>query len=130
MAILTYLASMVVGMSMNMIFSIDMTTQPGDLPTYLWVVNMWVLLLVTFLFANRYFKGKNIVGSLKNGFLLGVIMLGVWFALDMVFIQLYAMSPQAPTEYNWMEVYQNIWFWAGVVVMLWTTTLVGWKHTS
>ncbi len=121
MGVLAYLASFFIGIIGAAVLGIDLTTAVEPSMT-LWIWGIVFTIVLMGLFALWYFKTET--PSVKTGLYFGLIAVGVGFVIDAIIIVPFILSSTAPQDP--LAYYLNPLFWLTLVLLVATTTLVGW----
>ncbi len=94
------------------------------IPSSFYYLSMLAGIILTAVFTIFYFKDKKLKPSLKEGFLFGVVLIVVGSILDVIIFSIGLASGGPSTAI--IDYYSNPFFWATIVLLLATSSLVGW----
>lgn len=121
--ILTYLIAFIIGMIVVGISGVD-ATNPAEVPKSVLYINIVITIIIAALLTLFYFKGKHTKANVKEGLLFGIVLVIVGFILDIIIFLIFSSASQS--EFDLMEYYSNPIFWVSLVLLLITTSVVGW----
>jgi membrane protease YdiL (CAAX protease family) len=123
MGIIVYIVSFAIGILIAMSMGLDMN-DAANTPDMLWYIAMIPTIIVLALFSLWYFKDKKTKPSPKEGFYLGLTFVVMGFILDMIILAIFSVVSDMPTDM--MSYYANSLFWLTIVILVATTTIIGW----
>jgi len=124
MSVVVYAISFAIGIITAAILGVDLTeaTEP---PVSVWIISIVVTVAILAAFTWWYFKDKKVKPNAKEGLFFGLTMIIVGTILDMTIIIPYILTNDAGTEV--LTYYANPLFLLTIVLLLATTTIVGWS---
>lgn len=126
--VVTYIISFIIGIIVMYFLGFD-PSQASEIPNSLLYVNIILTIIIAALFTWFYFSGKSsekkakIKPSMKEGLLFGVVLIVVGFIIDLIIFGISSIATDV--EQNIIKYYSNPLFWVAIVLLLVTTTLVG-----
>ena len=124
-AILTYIASMIVGMIISIAVGLDMASMSNP-PLWLCIVSVAGSSLLCWLFAWLYFRGKKVKKGTLYGLYFGLYIIFTGIILDIVTWTL--MFPGGNSLEGMKQLFQYYakpYFWATVVLVIIVSILTG-----
>lgn len=124
-AVLTYITTMIIGMLISMGLGLDVATMANP-PIWLCLISGGTAAIISGLFSWLYFRGKTVKKGALYGFFLGLYMVVLGFAMDVI---MWAIAFPGGTTMEGMQkllqYYTMRYFWATFVLILIVTTLTG-----
>lgn len=121
-SVLAYLASLVVGIVVAVIFDINLE-ETEAVPPILWYTGAITAVFFVGVFSFWYFRSPSTTPSASEGFRLGLVMIATGFLLD--FITLLPLFTHEDPFGPMLEYYLDPFFLGTLVLVLGVTTLVG-----
>jgi hypothetical protein len=119
--ILMFIASLVINAVATISLGIDLKEMhPKELPAVMWFVAVVSIIFLSLLGSLWYFKSKNTLAGLFNGFKLGLFIVGLAIVLDIVALVFYENGASVLLGY-----FSHPLYWLTLALIATTTSSVG-----
>lgn len=119
---LTYIATFAVGIIAALAMGLDMTSTDTP-PPEMFYISAIAAVIIASLFSLWYFKGKNVETNAKQGFIFGIVLILIGFAMDFITFIPYVTSGGSYNDL--LAYYSNPIFLITLVLILVTPAVVG-----
>lgn len=121
-ALLTYIATFIVGILAAIVIGIDLTVETTPPPEMIYVA-AFAAVVIAGIFSVWYFKGKSVEVNAKQGLFFGGVMIIIGFIMDIVTFIPYVASGGSYDDI--LKYYSDPVFWVTLILVLVTPAAVG-----
>jgi len=123
---LAYISSFVVGIFIAKFMDADVFGG-AQVPTAMWTVSILFTIILVVIFSLWYFQDTKITADLKEGLLLGLVMVIVGFLFDII---LFLPVLFSGTAADILDYYASPFFWLAIASVFAASGVTGWLKGS